>query len=347
MRPKSTLNAIAQLAKVSPATVSRVINRSTRVSPEVEERVRLAAEKLGLDLQGRRSTRLIAYLLSNRSLLHPFHSQVLLAAEAHCAAQDYNLLLFPLHYSGSQDWAHLHVPRVLKRADVIDGFIVAGVNHQNLLDFLTDTRLPFAVLGDTVQGEWKSAAYDTVSVDDTSGGYELTRHMQSLGHTKIAFVANNRLAWFQRRCEGYRRAMTEAGLDPLISHIDSDDEHEVGFVATKKILAQQAGAIDAIFGGSDATCHGIYAALREARLNVPGDISVCGFNDTTEATLLYPPLTSVRVFPEQIGRQLAELVLARISKPPGPPQHRVIPTQVVKRESCRPVLHVLERVAPR
>jgi LacI family transcriptional regulator len=61
---------------------------------------------------------------------------------------------------------------------------------------------------------------------------------------------------------------------------------------------------------------------------------VCGFNDTPEATVLYPPLTSVRVFPELIGRQLAEMVLARIAKGTGGPQQRMIPTQLVKRESC-------------
>ncbi|HMJ62377.1 MAG TPA: substrate-binding domain-containing protein, partial [Bryobacteraceae bacterium] len=77
-----------------------------------------------------------------------------------------------------------------------------------------------------------------------------------------------------------------------------------------------------------------YAALREAGLRVPEDISVCGFNDTPEATVLYPPLTSVRVFPELIGRQLAEMVLARIAKGAGGPQQRMIPTQLVKRESC-------------
>jgi DNA-binding LacI/PurR family transcriptional regulator len=334
MKAKSTLQAVAEMAKVSPATVSRLINRTARVSPAVEARIRKAASHLDFDLSGKRNNRLIAYLLANRSLLHPFHSQVLVAAEAHCAANEYSLLFFPLHYSPTQHWTKLDVPRVLHRPDMIDGFIVAGVNYQNLLDLLTDIRLPFAVLGDTVQGEWRRDAYDTACVDDRQGAYELTRYLQNLGHTRIAFVANTRLAWFQRRSESYRRAMEEAGLEPLIAEIDSEHEHEVGFLAMKQILARRAGQIDAVFGGSDATCHGIYAALREAGLRVPEDISVCGFNDTPEATVLYPPLTSVRVFPELIGRQLAEMVLARIAKGGASPLQRTIPTQLVKRESC-------------
>jgi LacI family transcriptional regulator len=345
MRDKSTLQAVAKLAKVSPATVSRLINRSAGVSPSLEARIRAAAARLHFDLNSKRSSRLIAYILSNRSLLHPFHLQVLVAAEAHCAAQDYNLVFFPLHYSPAQPWSKLHVPRVLHRPDMIDGFIVSGVNYQNLLDLLTDIRLPFAVLADTVQGEWRREAYDTAGIDDRQGAYELTRYLQSLGHIKIAFVANIRLAWFERRCESYIRAMKEAGLEPLISEIDSEDEYEVGLLAMKQILARQSGQIDAVFGGSDATCHGIYAAVREAGLRVPEDISVCGFNDTPEATVLYPPLTSVRVFPELIGRSLAEMVLGRIATGGGPPAQRMIPTQIVKRESCKAIVRSAELVS--
>jgi LacI family transcriptional regulator len=334
MKSKNTLQNVAKLANVSPASVSRLVNRSARVSPEVERRIRDAASRLGFDLSGKRDTRLIAFLLGNRSLLHPFHSQVLLAAEAYCAGHDYNLLFFPLHYSASQHWTKLHVPRVLYRPDMIDGFIVSGVNYQNLLDLLTDIRLPLSVLADTVQGEWKSKAYDSAGVDDRNGAYEMTRYLQSLGHSRIAFVANNRLAWFLRRCESYLRAMKEADLEPLIATIDSDHEREIGYLAMKQILALHSRPVDAVFGGSDAICHGVYAALREAGLRVPEEISVSGFNDTPEATVLYPPLTSVRVFPELVGRQLAEMVLARIANPGAATQQRVIPTQLVKRESC-------------
>ena len=137
---------------------------------------------------------------------------MLIAAEAYCASHDYSLLFFPLHYSASQDWKKLHVPQILQRADVMDGFIVAGVNYGNLLSLLTNTRLPFAVLGDTVQGEWNANEYDTVCVDDGNGASDLTRYLLSMGHRRIAFVANNRLAWFRRRSEGYRRIMDEAGL---------------------------------------------------------------------------------------------------------------------------------------
>jgi DNA-binding LacI/PurR family transcriptional regulator len=335
MKPKPTLESVARLASVSPATVSRVINRSSRVSPDVEKRVRAAAAHLGFKLHRKRRTKLIAFLLGNRPLLHPFHSQVLVAAEAYCAAEDYNMLFFPLHYSPDQHWTKLHVPEVLRRSDVIDGFIVAGVNRQNLLDLLTHIGLPFAILGDTVEGDWSSQKHDVVWVDDTNGAYDATRYLQSLGHSQIAYVANLKLAWFARRCKGYSRAMEEAGMAPRVASINSHDEDEVGFLATKRILSEPNPPVEAIFAGSDAICHGVYRALREAGLAIPGDISVCGFNDTPEASLLYPPLTSARVFPEVIGHLLGEMVLARIADPQLPPQHQTLPTQLVKRESCQ------------
>jgi LacI family transcriptional regulator len=334
MKRRSTLQDVAELAKVSPATVSRVMNRTGRVSPKLDSRIRSAAEKLGFPLNKKKGTRLIAFLLGNRSLTHPFHSQVLLSAEEYCASHGYNLLFFPLRYAPHVPPDKLDVPQILLRSDVIDGYLVAGVNYWNLLEFLRKTELPFSVLGDSVQGEWDPKAYDVVWVDETSGAYEVTRTMLSLGHTRIAYVANTRMIWFARRLNGYRRAMEEAGLTPLVASLDSENEHEVGYLGTKQILTRARGDVTAIFAGSDVVAPGVYAALREASLRVPEDISVCGFNDMPVATVLHPALTSVRVFPELLGRFLAETMFARMANATLTPQERMIPTQVIKRESC-------------
>jgi DNA-binding LacI/PurR family transcriptional regulator len=338
MKSNNTLEDVARLAKVSSATVSRVINKTTRVSPEVQSRIRAAAEKLGFDLRKRNRTRLIAFVLSNRSLLYPFHSQVLLAAQAYCAAQDYDVVFVPLQYTEGQDAEKLHLPSILQRADVIDGFIVSGVNHQNLFDALSRTELPFAILGDTVQGAWKEDQQDVVRIEDGEGAYEVTRYLLGLGHTGIAFLGNIRLAWFARRHQGYLRAMKEAGLQAAVCSVDSENEHEIGFIGMKQLWSEKGRATSAIFCASDAIAFGVYTALRELDVAVPEAISVCGFNDTPDAKLLFPPLTSVNVFPDLIGRSLAEQLLARIQDPARPRQSRILHTQLVKRESCLPAL---------
>jgi DNA-binding LacI/PurR family transcriptional regulator len=336
MKMGSTLEDVAKLAKVSPATVSRVINKTTRVSPEVQSRIRAAAEKLGFDLRKRNKTRLIAFVLSNRSLLYPFHSQVLLAAQAYCSAQDYDVVFLPLQYAEGQDSDKLHLPAILRRADVIDGFIASGVNYQNLFEALSRTGLPFTILGDTVQGKWREDEYDVVRIDDTDGAYELTKYLQSLGHTKIAFLGNTRLKWFSRRHEGYLRATREASLVPIVLSVDSENEYEIGFIGMKRLLSDRTKGVGAVFAASDAIAFGVYTALRELDIPVPGALSICGFNDTPDASLLFPPLTSVNVFPELIGRSLAELLLSRINNPALPPQTRTLHTRLVKRESCLP-----------
>src|SRR5215831_989249 len=165
-KPSRTFHDIAKAAGVSPATVSRIVSRTARVSPEVEKRVREAAEKLGVSLEKRSGAKLIAFLLGNRSLVHPFHSQVLLAAEEYCARNGYHLLLFPFQYEADVDSRELHIPRLLERGDLVDGFIVSGVNSVNLLERLRHAGLPFSVYGDLIQGAWFPENYDVVWVDD-------------------------------------------------------------------------------------------------------------------------------------------------------------------------------------
>ena len=95
-------------------------------------------------------------------------------------------------------------------------------------------------------------------------------------------------------------------------------------------------AVTAIFAGNDPTAHGVYKALRDSSLRIPEDVSVVGCDDTVGAWL-YPGLTTIREFPEQLGKQMVEMILNRIAKPGQGPQHATIPTELIKRDSCRPV----------
>jgi DNA-binding LacI/PurR family transcriptional regulator len=333
---KIGIEEVAREARVSMATVSRVANGSHTVTPRLRARVYNASVKLGYDLDGKNKSRIIAFILSNRAVLHPFHSAVLVGAEAYCASHDYGLLFLPVRYPSNVPWKDLHLAQVLQRHDVIRGAIVAGTNSQNLLDFLTNKGVGFVTLGNNVAGEWHKDEYSAVYFDDVEGSYGLTRYLQSLGHRHIWFVGNCRMPWFQRRFEGYSKAMQEAVLAPLKNDVDSDDGELIGFLATKSILKHGA-PVTAIFAGEDTAARGVYKALQEAGLRIPEDISVAGFNDIPEAAALNPPLTSVRVFTDQVGKQMAELVLKRIAHPDSTQEVITIPTQLVKRESCGPV----------
>jgi DNA-binding LacI/PurR family transcriptional regulator len=331
---KATLRSVAMMAGVSVATVSRVMTGKVRVSQEIVERVLKSANELGVDLNRWNKSRLIAFLLCNRAVLHPFHSHILLGAEASVAEQGWNMLFVTLHYSPTQHWRDIHIPRVLERRDLASGFIIAGTSSQNLLDYLSYERVPYAVLGNNVVGEWREEEHDVVSFDDVQGAVEVTNHFLSLGHRAIWFVGNLQLPWYRRRFEGYCQAMRAHGLEPLLSEIDSEKDEELGFLATKS-LCSRGEPVTAVFAGGDPAVEGVYKALRDCGLRIPEDVSVAGFNDI-EAPLMHPPLTSVRVFTEQLGRQLARLVLNRIENASRPKQHVLIPTQLIRRESSGP-----------
>lgn len=332
---KVKLADVARAANVSVATVSRLMTGRAGITPQMRERVVKAAVRLGFDLERGKRSRIIAFLLSNRAVLHPFHSAVLMGAEAHCATLDYGLLFLPLRYSSKASWEDLHLPEIFDRRQLISGVIVAGTNSPNLLELLTQKGIPWVVLANNVLGGWRQEP-NAVYFDDIGGSFEVVRYLLSLGHRKIAFVGNCQLPWFARRAEGYRRAMEEAGLDLCTSEVNSDDDEEMGYVATKLVL-QRSEPVTAIFAGDDAAARGAYKAVKDSGLSIPDDISIVGFNDTSEASALHPPLTSVRVFPEQIGKQLAELLLKRIARPDLPALLTTLPTQLVRRESCSPL----------
>jgi DNA-binding LacI/PurR family transcriptional regulator len=336
-RSKVKIQDVARAAGLSNATVSRVLNGSERVRPNLHDRVIETALKLGFDLKRNNDSPIIAFLLCNRAVLHPFHSAVLVGAEAHCAANDFGVLFLPMQYSPKLPWKELPIPRLLQNRKIVSGVIAAGTNSQNLLDALTDRGLPIVCLGNNILGDWQSDKYSAVFFDDISGAQEATSYLLSLGHRDIWCIGNCQLPWFARRQEGYRRAMEEAGLSPRILDLNIDDSEDLGYLATRSILSD-GQAISAILAGDDTTARGAYRALADHGLRIPADVSVIGVNDTIEASALVPPLTSVRVFTDQLGKQMAELLLKQIAHLEVKPQVVTLPTRLIRRESCRAIM---------
>jgi DNA-binding LacI/PurR family transcriptional regulator len=334
-KSKLGLREIASAANVSIATVSRVLNNNNRVDPAMRKSVLAAAADLDIDFSQRNKTKALAFLLSNRAKQHAFHSSIILGAEAYCASRGWELILQSSSYPPQIAGSEIHPPNVVQRRDIIRGVILAGTNSPNLLELLTEKGVPFVVLGNNVMGKVTQPSYDMVFSDDVQGGHDITRYLISLGHQHIWFVGNMHLPWFARCYEGYQLAMIEAGLSPRSSSIDSEDETDIGYLGTKSLLAR-AEPVTAIFAGNDPTAHGVYKALRDSDLSVPGDISVVGCDDTV-GSWLYPALTTIREFPEQLGKQMVELLLNRIANPDRDPEQITLPTELIKRDSCRAI----------
>jgi DNA-binding LacI/PurR family transcriptional regulator len=333
MSRKARIQDVAKAAGVSIATVSRVATGSDLVSSALRGRVLKAASELNFELNGKGKTKIIAFILANRDVFNPFHAAIMVGAEAYCASHDCGLLFLPIRYGSNVPWQNLHLPPILERPGPVGAAILAGKNSQNFLDLLNHRGISFVVMGNNVVGEWAQDHCNTFYFDDIEGAIEATRYLQTLGHRDIWFAGNCQMPWFARRYEGYRRAMESAGLPPRLDDFDSGEGEDVGYLATKSIL-KRGEAMTALFAGDDAAAMGAYKAIHEVGLRIPDDISVIGFNDTG-ASSLNPPLTSVRVFTEQLGRGMAGLAFERLSRPDLPTEMVTIPTQLVRRGSCR------------
>jgi len=340
-KDKIGLREIAAAAHVSVPTVSRVLNGNNSVAPQIQKMVMDAIAKFDIDLSQRNKAKSLVFLLGNRAMVPAFHSPILIGADACCAARGWDLFFLSFSYSQQVPWKELHLPKIVQRRDLVRGVILAGTHSTNLLKLLTQKGIKFVVLGNNIIDERQDLQQDVVFSDDIQGGQDITRYLISLGHRHIWFVGNSRLPWFARCFEGYSRAMSEAGLTPHQSNIDSEDNTAIGYLGTKSLLAS-GDSVTAIFAGNDPTAHGAYKALREAGLRIPDDISVVGCNDTL-GSVLYPALTTIKEFPEQLGRLMVELLLNRIAKPDREPQIVTIPTEFIKRDSAglaRASLHI-------
>ena len=324
---------VAKLAGVSAATVSRVANRNPHVAQSTQRRVKEAAQSLGIDLERKNKAKVLAFLVSNYIGLHAFHARILDGAEAACAAYGWDLLYLTFQYRANVPWKDLHLPPPLQRNDMVTGLVLAGSNFPNLLECLQHRTKPFVVLGNNLVSDGQQRQVDAVFSDHIQGAYEMTRYLQSLRHQDIWFVGNTAEPWCQRCLQGYRRAMSEMGFACHESSVNSDDPKEVGYLGSKFIFGRGEN-VTAILGASDQVACGIYKAVMDLGLRIPHDISVAGSNDTL-GPLLSPALTTVREFPEQLGKKMVELLLGRIDNLDVAPRQVTIPTELVRRDSCR------------
>lgn len=333
---KVRLREIASAAGVSISTASRVLNGSTRVRPSLKKTVLDVVSQMDIDLYQRDKVKSLAFLVGNRGVNDPFHSRILLGAEDACVAHGWNILFLCFNYSPNTPWKELPLPQVVQRHDMVRGVLLTGTNFGNLIELLYNKGITSVALANNLVGDPELLNTDAVFSDDIQGSTDATSYLIGLGHRDIWFLGNNRLPWFARCYRGYCRAMEEAGLTPRQISIDSENNDEIGYLGVKSVLAR-GERITAVFAGNDPIANGVYKGLRDSGLSIPDDVSVVGCNDTLGG-ILYPALTTVREFPEQLGKRMVELLLNRIARPSMDPQSTTVPTQFIKRDSCRPIL---------
>lgn len=337
----ATIQDVAREAGVGLGTVSRVLNNHPSVSDETRMRVMEVVERLNYqpNVQARRLVKgraeTVCFVLSNREFIDPFHARVLHGAQRFFAALGQQVIYLPFEYSATAESKNLVLPKIIAARGVVDGVILAGTNRRNLLEALDRTGVPYVVFGNNLLAGSEEVP-DSVWFDDRDGGYQVGRHLVEMGYENIWYFGDISLPWFERRFEGCARALQESGRTlRRFDGIPADDSVQYGYRAACRLLDEKLPA-DAVFGGNDAVAYGVWKALDERRVDVPQAMAIVGFDDRELCKLTTPNLSSVMTFNEEVGRECARMLLAKLQDPGKRMPRVVLPTRLVVRGSSDP-----------
>jgi len=330
----SSVKDVAARAGVSLGTVSNVLNRPDRVSPQTRAKVELAMRDLGFvrnesarQLRAGHSRTLAYVLLDARN---PFFTDVAEGAER--TAEAFGLSLFLCH-SGNRasregDYlAHLVEQRV-------QGILVTPVDpHAEVLSDVRRNGTPVVIVDRTREDD----EFRSVAVDDVLGGRLAVEHLLERGHERVAFIGGpDTIGQVRDRLEGARRAWSEAGLpDDQLTVVATDALTVVeGRSAGERLMGVgRRRRPTAAFCANDLLALGLLQQLSTSGLSVPGDLAIVGYDDIDYAAAAAVPLTSVRQPRQELGRRAAELVLDEAEDPDHVHQQVVFTPELVARRS--------------
>lgn len=331
-----TIREVAREAGVSVATVSRVLNRSGPVSEETSRRIREVAKRLRFTPNEaarsliRSRTHTLGVLLPD---LHgEFFSEVIRGIDQRARQDGFHLLVSCFHADRGEMAAALNAMR-----GRVDGLILMAPDVDaapSLADLPSD--FVTVLLNPPTKRGGNALA---VRVDNVGGARAMVRHLVELGHRPIAMILGaERNHDAEERRRGYRAALREGGIaiDEALE-VAGDFSESSGYAAVEQLLALPASRRPrAIFAANDAMAVGALSALRDAGLRVPEDVALAGFDDIPIARYLTPPLSSVHVAIDELGRRATELALRALERgsPPTKPREEVLRPTLVVRSSC-------------
>ncbi|MBE8589512.1 LacI family DNA-binding transcriptional regulator [Pseudomonas sp. MAFF 301449] len=325
-----TMDDVASRAGVSTSTVSHVLNGTRKVSPATVQAVQRAIQALGYIPNtlarslARSSTNTIGVAIS--ALSNHYFSETVHAIETECAKHGYMMLFVDTHDDPEQE---LRVVTALHHRRV-DGIVLAPSNGSMALEYLQANEIP-AVLVDRMMSE----RFDQVGVENAQPTQALIEHLIAHGHRRIAFIAGRAgFSTTDERVAGYKAALQAAGLvfDAQLL-VNGGSNTAPARQATAQLL-RLAAPPTAIMAGNNLMTLGAMQALREAQIEVPGQMALVGFDDFDWADFFVPRLSLIAQPVQALGARAVDLLLQRMASPGSPPQSvRLAPTLQL-RNSC-------------
>ncbi|MFI6941882.1 LacI family DNA-binding transcriptional regulator [Streptomyces sp. NPDC050418] len=323
-----TLADVAARAQVSPATVSRVLNGNYPVAAATRERVLRAVDELDYVLNGPASalaaatSDLVGILVND--IADPFFGIIAGAVQSEIGGPGGRAggeRLAVVCNTGGSPERELTYLTLLQRqraaAVVITGGAVEDVPHAEAmaakLRRLTEAGTRIILCGRPPVPDTGAIA---LAFDNRGGGRRLTEHLLGLGHRRIGYVAGpEERTTTRHRLEGHRDALKGAGVDEGETvHVPYD--RQSGYEAARELLRRDP-ELTAIVAANDTVALGAAAAVREAGLRIPEDVSVAGFDDLPFSVDVVPALTTVRLPLHEAGARAGRIAMGREAEPPG------------------------------
>jgi LacI family transcriptional regulator len=310
-----TIEMVAQLAGVSPSTVSRILNGTAVVSELKKEAVDNAIAQLGFVpnpvARGLAGGRTLSIGVVTQAMDSPFYGAALRGIEDELDPAGYSPLFVSGHWDAKAEARCIEVLRSRR----VDGIVVlTGRLTDHALKQYAKT-IPLVVTGRNL----KASGLYSLNFDNVEGARMATQHLLDLGHRHIGFISGQlQHPDAQERLRGYRLAIESAGIafDPQLM-IEGEYNEVSGLKAVGELL-QRNPAMSAIFAGNDQMAAGALLGLHRHGLKVPQDISLVGFDDLPTSMYATPPLSTVHQPAYELGRLAASAMLQMLSgKTPG------------------------------
>lgn len=321
-----TMTEIAKLTRVSQPTVSRVLNGSQKVDPEIRERVLACAREhdyqfnaLAQSLQGSK-TYLLGVLVTNIS--NGFFADLAKAVELEARKSGYSIILLNSDYDAEKEQSYLDVLRRYR----VDGVVAVPVlrNNDRWPDCVKRLDVPLVVVTRHVPG------LDSIYLDHSEASALVGRRMVEQGYERFIFIGRD----YDVKYHGFRKAILERKAPETVSNIEFWNDGRL-LEDLRACFREHSAVRTGVFANNDICALRVLRALRELDISVPEQAGVAGFDDTFMGRYLNPALTSVTQPIEEMAREAVARLIDRIDHPgKREPLNRVLHASLAVRESC-------------
>mgnify|MGYP003624146822 CR=1 FL=1 len=333
----SNLKKVAELAQVSIATVSRVINNVDNVNPNTKAKVLNAIKKL--DYYPNRVAQRLRNSSRKKNLLglvlpdiqNPFYVDVVIGVEEFAYENNFAVMIGNFGQDQKKEKLYLEI----LQSEEVDGFIVAPFHghDKNIKQIISNGYTVVCIDRGLLDSN-----VDVVKVDNENGTFKAIEYLISLGHKKIAHITGRLdIPTTFERISGYEKAMKKHGIkidNKLIKSKKSDYASGVELMCE---LLDLSNPPTAVLTGNNLLTLGALETIHTKGYNIPDDISIIGFDDMYWANSLNPPLTAIRQSGYDIGKRAAELLLQRIQDPTRANSNVILNTELIIRKSCKDI----------